>query len=85
MSARAKDLSILKAVARAMGVVLYFGFILFHRWISWALAMLCVGLSCGACAHELSIWPAVLCFAAMVGQYLVPLESIERYLGLSKR
>lgn len=74
-----------KAAARAVGVVLFFVFVLFHRWISWALAMLCVGLSCGACAHELSVWPAALCFAAMVGQYLVPLESIERRLGLNKR
>ena len=85
MSARVNHVSILKAATRAVGVVLYFGFILFHRWISWALAMLCVGLCCGACAHALSVWPAVLCFAAMVGQHLVPLESVERRLGLSKR
>ena len=42
MSARVNHVSILKAAARAVGVILYFGFLLFQRWISWALAMLCV-------------------------------------------
>jgi hypothetical protein len=78
-------MSILKTVARFVGIVLYVAFIVFHRPISWVLALTCVGLSCGACVGELSVWPAALCFAAMVGQHLVPVEAIERALGLNKQ
>jgi len=83
-----KGLSSLTTVAKVAGAILWIICMTLFRPISWLLALLFVGLSCGACVSDLGVWPAVLCFAAMVGQHLlwlIPLESIERPLGLHKR
>lgn len=83
-----KGLSSLTTVAKVVGAIVWIICMTFFRPISWLLALLFVGLSCGACVSDLGVWPAVLCFAAMVGQHLlwlIPLDSIERPLGLHKR
>lgn len=88
MSTRLKIPAPLKGILRFTGALLAVICVFLFRPLSWAIAMLFVGLSCGACMNQLSVWPAILCFAAGVGLHclvLIPTESLERDLRLQKK
>jgi hypothetical protein len=89
MSAHAKDFVLAKTVASMLFALLLAICFVLLRPITWILAMMVVGLSCSACVSDLSLWPAVLCFAVLVGVQVLfafyPLESLERDLGLNKK
>ena len=89
MSVQARNLGPAKTVGKTLvALTLALCFVLL-RPITWVLAMMVVGLSCGACVSDLTLWPAAFCFAALVGVQLLfafyPLESLDRDLGLKTR
>lgn len=88
MSTRLNIPASLKTVLRFTGALIAVICVFLFRPLSWGIAMLFVGLSCGACMDKLSVWPAILCFAAGVGLHciaLIPTASLERHLGLQKK
>lgn len=83
--AAAKAISIARAIARFFGAVLFLVCLGLFGPISWTLALLCALLGFASCVTDLSIWPALLCFAALVGQYLlIAFYPSDSLLGPSK-
>ena len=88
MSTRLKILAPLNAILRFTGALVAVICVFLFRPLSWAIALLFVGLSCGACTNQLSVWPAIVCFAVGVSLHclvLIPTESLERHLRLQKK